>query len=33
MADHITPVGGGYHFAPRAAHAAGDWVGSEMFST
>ncbi|HEY2055445.1 MAG TPA: Dyp-type peroxidase [Solirubrobacterales bacterium] len=33
MADYITPVGGGYFFAPRAASAAGDWVGSGIFAT
>jgi deferrochelatase/peroxidase EfeB len=33
MADYITPVGGGYYFAPRAARASGDWVGSAMFSS
>ncbi|HTR76384.1 MAG TPA: Dyp-type peroxidase [Solirubrobacterales bacterium] len=33
MADYITPVGGGYYFAPRAARASGDWVGSVMFSS
>jgi deferrochelatase/peroxidase EfeB len=32
MADYITPVGGGYYFAPRAASGNGDWVGSGMFS-
>ena len=31
MADYITPVGGGYFFAPRAAAGAGDWVGSGLF--
>jgi deferrochelatase/peroxidase EfeB len=31
MADYITPVGGGYYFAPRAARSSGDWVGSGMF--
>jgi deferrochelatase/peroxidase EfeB len=33
MADYITPVGGGYYFAPPAAREAGDWVGSGMFAT
>ena len=33
MADYITPVGGGYYFAPRAARESGDWVGSGIFST
>jgi len=32
MADYIAPVGGGYFFAPPAAHTAGDWVGSGMFA-
>lgn len=32
MADYITPIGGGYYFAPRAASAPGDFVGSGMFS-
>ena len=33
MADYITPVGGGYFFAPRAAGGSGDWVGSGMFAS
>jgi deferrochelatase/peroxidase EfeB len=32
MADYITPVGGGYYFAPRAPASSGDWVGSGMFA-
>jgi deferrochelatase/peroxidase EfeB len=32
MADYITPVGGGYYFAPRAAADPGDWVGSGLFA-
>jgi deferrochelatase/peroxidase EfeB len=32
MADYITPVGGGYFFAPRAAAGPGDWVGSGLFT-
>jgi deferrochelatase/peroxidase EfeB len=32
MADYITPVGGGYYFAPRAAAGPGDWVGSGLFA-
>jgi deferrochelatase/peroxidase EfeB len=32
MADYITPVGGGYYFAPRAAAGSGDWVGSGIFA-
>jgi deferrochelatase/peroxidase EfeB len=30
MVDYITPVGGGYFFAPPAAHGAPDWVGSAL---
>ena len=30
MIDYITPLGGGYFFAPPAARNAGDWVGSGM---
>ena len=30
MTDYITPVGGGYFFAPRGAAGAGDWVGSGL---
>jgi deferrochelatase/peroxidase EfeB len=32
MSDYITPVGGGYFFAPRGAWGAGDWVGSGLAS-
>jgi deferrochelatase/peroxidase EfeB len=32
MSDYITPVGGGYFFAPRGASGAGDWVGSGLAS-
>ena len=31
MVDYITPVGGGYFFAPRGATPA-DWVGSGLLS-
>jgi deferrochelatase/peroxidase EfeB len=30
MVDYITPVGGGYFFAPPAARHASDWVGSGL---
>jgi deferrochelatase/peroxidase EfeB len=33
MTDYITPVGGGYFFAPRGASGPGDWVGSELART
>ncbi len=32
MTDYITPVGGGYFFAPRGASGPGDWVGSPLFT-
>lgn len=32
MTDYITPVGGGYFFAPRGASGPGDWVGSPLFA-
>jgi deferrochelatase/peroxidase EfeB len=31
MTDYITPVGGGYFFAPPGARGSGDWVGSGLF--
>ena len=31
MVDYITPEGGGYFFAPRAAVGSSDWVGSGLF--
>jgi deferrochelatase/peroxidase EfeB len=32
MVDYITPEGGGYFFAPRAARGPTDWVGSGLFA-
>ncbi len=31
MIDYITPVGGGYFFAPHGSRGPGDWVGSRLF--
>jgi deferrochelatase/peroxidase EfeB len=31
MTDYITPVGGGYFFAPPGSRSPGDWVGSGLF--
>lgn len=31
MIDYITPVGGGYFFAPPGARGNGEWVGSGLF--
>ena len=31
MVDYITPVGGGYFFAPPGSSGPGDWVGSRLF--
>jgi deferrochelatase/peroxidase EfeB len=33
MIDYITPVGGGYFFAPPGAHGESDWVGSGLFAS
>jgi deferrochelatase/peroxidase EfeB len=32
MVDYITPVGGGYFYAPPGALHGGDWVGSGLFA-
>jgi deferrochelatase/peroxidase EfeB len=31
MIDYITPVGGGYFFAPAGSRGPADWVGSRLF--
>jgi deferrochelatase/peroxidase EfeB len=33
MTDYITPVGGGFYFAPPGARGDLDWVGSGLFTT
>ena len=33
MTDYITPVGGGYFFAPPGSRGESDMVGSGMFTT
>ncbi|MEV4420791.1 Dyp-type peroxidase [Patulibacter sp. NPDC049589] len=32
MTDYVTPVGGGYFFAPRGAAGPSDWVGSGLLA-
>jgi deferrochelatase/peroxidase EfeB len=32
MSDYITPIGGGYFFAPRGADGPADWIGSGLSS-
>jgi deferrochelatase/peroxidase EfeB len=32
MIDYITPVGGGYFYAPPGAVDGSDWVGSGLFA-
>jgi deferrochelatase/peroxidase EfeB len=32
MIDYITPVGGGYFFAPAGSRGPADWVGSRLFT-
>ena len=32
MTDYVTPVGGGYFYAPPGARGPGDWVGSRHFT-
>jgi deferrochelatase/peroxidase EfeB len=32
LTDYITPVGGGYYYAPRGAAGDLDWVGSALLS-
>jgi deferrochelatase/peroxidase EfeB len=32
MVDYVTPVGGGYFFAPPASRGRRDWVGSGLFA-
>jgi deferrochelatase/peroxidase EfeB len=32
MVDYITPIGGGYVFAPAGAQTEADWVGSGLFA-
>ncbi len=31
MVDYVTPVGGGYFFAPSGSRNGSDWVGSGLF--
>jgi deferrochelatase/peroxidase EfeB len=32
LVDYITPVGGGYFYAPRGSRGASDWIGSTLLS-
>jgi deferrochelatase/peroxidase EfeB len=32
LTDYVTPVGGGYYYAPRGARSPSDWVGSALLA-
>jgi deferrochelatase/peroxidase EfeB len=32
MTDYVTPVGGGYFYAPPGSRGPGDWIGSRLFT-
>ena len=32
MTDYVTPVGGGYFYAPRGTRGATDWVGAALLT-